>query len=189
MESDAVSTALPASRKRGVVRRRLTNVVVALVGVAVLLLAAFLVLGAVTGNHTLGSVSYAQVPPHSGDHSPVWQRCGFYGEPVGDEHAVHSLEHGAVWITHQPDLPPAQIEALRAVTQSQKDVLVSPYPGLPAPVVVSVWGRQVRLDAVDDAQLAKTLHDIRSGPAAPEPGGGCDGPNLWLTGATGNPEG
>jgi hypothetical protein len=127
------------------------------------------------------------VPPNRGDHSPVWQRCGFYGEPVGDEHAVHSLEHGAVWITYQPSLPQNQIDMLRSVTQGQKDILASPYPGLPAPVV-SAWGRQLRLDTVDPVRLDQALRDIRNGPPAPEPGGGCDGPNLLLSGGTGNPE-
>jgi hypothetical protein len=187
MASEMVIAVSSVRRKRGL-GRRVRVVFLALVAAILVLGVAALTLGAVTGDHTLASVSYAQVPPHSGDHSPVWQRCGFYAEPVGNEHAVHSLEHGSVWITYRPDLPQAQIETLRAVTRTQKDVIVSPYPGLPAPVVVSVWGRQVQLDAVDDARLAQTLRDIRNGPAAPEPGGGCDGPNLWISGATGNPE-
>jgi hypothetical protein len=160
----------------------------ALVGTALVLLAALLGVGATTGDHTLGSVAYAQVPPHSGAHDPVWQRCGFYAEPVGDEHAVHSLEHGAVWITYQPTLPQDQIDVLRAATRSRADVIVSPYPVIPAPVVVSVWGRQMHLDSVDDSRLAQALADIRIGPEAPEPGGGCDGPHLLLTGAIGDPE-
>ena len=187
MASELVLPVSSARRKRRLGRRVRVFCTVVVAVILVLGAAAF-GLGAVTGDHTLGSVTYAQVPPHSGDHSPVWQRCGFYAEPVGNEHAVHSLEHGAVWITYRPDLPPVQIEALRSVTRVQKDVIVSPYPGLPAPVVVSVWGRQVQLDAVDDARLAQTLRDVRTGPAAPEPGGGCDGPNLWISGATGSPE-
>ena len=174
-------------RKRGL-GRRVRVVCTAVVAVILVLGLAALTIGAVTGDHTLGSVAYAQVPPHSGDHSPVWQRCGFYTEPVGNEHAVHSLEHGAVWITYQPNLPSAQIEVLRTVMGIHKDAIVSPYPDLPAPVVVSVWGRQVHLDAADEARLAQTLHDLRNGPAAPEPGAGCDGPNLRISGATGNPK-
>jgi hypothetical protein len=149
---------------------------------------AFVGLGATTGVHTMGSVSYDQIPPNSGDHSPVWQRCGFYAEPIGNEHAVHSLEHGVVWITYQPNLPQEQVDELRALARSDDEVLVSPYPGLPSPVVVSAWERQVNLESVDPAHLAQGVRDIRDGLDAPEPGGGCEGPNLWLSGGTGNPE-
>jgi hypothetical protein len=169
-------------------RKKLMIGIAALIAGAVLLLGAFLTVSAVTGNHTLRSVTYAQVPPHSGDHSPVVQRCGFYAEPVRDEHAVHSLEHGVVWITYRPDIPPEQIEVLRAFALAQDDRLVSPYLDAPAPVMISVWGRQASLDVVDADRLENAVRDIRSGPEAPEPGAGCDGPNLWLTGATGDPE-
>ena len=54
-----------------------------------------------------------------------------------DENAVHSLEHGAVWITYQPDLPQEQIEKLSDLAQRNRFVLVSPYPDLPAAVVAS----------------------------------------------------
>lgn len=178
MESDAVAAMPAAKRKRTGRRRKLIVWALALGGAAVLLLAAFSVLGATTGNHTLGSVAYAKVPPDGGDHSPVWQRCGFYTEPVRDEHAVHSLEHGAVWVTYRPGLPPAQVDALGALAETQNDLLVSPFPDLPAPVVVSARGRQVRLDSADSPRLAQTVAEIRNGPPAPEPGGGCDGPNL-----------
>lgn len=188
MASEVVAAALPVVRKRRGFGRKLRVWGAALVGVLVVLFAALLGMGATTGDHTLGSVAYAQIPPNSGDHSPVWQKCGFYSEPIGNEHAVHTLEHGAVWITFQPDLAPDQVKLLRALTRRQDDVLVSPYPGLPAPVVVSAWGRQVQLDAIDETRLAQALQDIRAGLEAPEPGGGCEGPNLWLTGGTGNPE-
>jgi hypothetical protein len=52
--------------------------------------------------HTEGNVDYEQSLPVDGEHNPVWQNCGFYDKPVRSENAVHSLEHGAVWITYQP---------------------------------------------------------------------------------------
>ncbi len=63
-------------------------------------------------NHTTAPVSYAQNPPVGGDHDPVWQDCGYYDEPVQNENAVRSFEHGAIWITYNPDLPQEQIDAL-----------------------------------------------------------------------------
>jgi hypothetical protein len=56
-------------------------------------------------DHTKEPVDYPQSPPVGGPHNPIWQNCGFYSKPVRNENAVHSMEHGAVWITYSPDLP------------------------------------------------------------------------------------
>jgi hypothetical protein len=120
-------------------------------------------------------VVYAQTPPVGGDHSPVWQDCGFYTAPVANEHAVDSMEHGAVWITYRPDLSPAQIDLLRQLAQRQTYVLVSPYPGLPEPAVASAWGVQLRLSTTSDPRLAQFVRAYRLGLQAPERGVPCTG--------------
>jgi hypothetical protein len=189
MEPLTAVTAPKASRTRqhGLAKKVRLAAAGLMAGV-VLLGTALVGLGAVTGDHTMGTVSYDQIPPNSGDHSPVWQRCGFYAEPIGNEHAVHSLEHGVVWITYQPNLPQGQLNELRALAGSDDEVLVSPYPGLPSPVVVSAWERQMSIESAEAPLLVQAVRDIRDGLDAPEPGGGCDGPNLWLSGGTGSPE-
>ena len=109
---------------------------------------------AVDAGHSDAPVTYPHVPPVGGIHNPVWQQCGFYDQPVPNEKAVHSLEHGAIWITHRPDLPADQIESLSTLARSRNLVLVSPWEnGLPAPVVVTGWGRQLRLESVSDPRL------------------------------------
>jgi hypothetical protein len=123
--------------------------------------------------HVLTPVSYPQTPPVGGNHAPIWQNCGFYDAPIANEHGVHSLEHGAVWITYRPDLPQAQIDSLHRLARSQSFVLVSPYPGLPAPVVASAWGRQARLRSAADPLLGYFIRAFRRGPQTPEPGGLC----------------
>ncbi len=123
--------------------------------------------------HTEGHVAYPQSPPVGGPHSPVWQNCRFYDEPVINEHAVHSLEHGAVWITYQPDLPQQDRATLRRLAQRNRYVLVSPYPGLDAPVVASAWGAQIRLDGVDDPRLRQFIRLFAGN--GPERGGPCNG--------------
>ena len=111
---------------------------------------------AVDAGHSQGPVSYPQVPPVGGIHNPIWQPCGFYDQPVPNEKAVHSLEHGAIWITYRPDLPAEQVETLASLARSRKDVLASRWDdGLPAPVVVTGWGRQMRLESVGDPRLVE----------------------------------
>jgi hypothetical protein len=123
--------------------------------------------------HVTTHVDYAQSPPVGGPHAPVWQNCGFYDRPVRPENAVHSLEHGAVWITYRRSLAADQISALRKLADSESYVLVSPYTGLPAPLVASAWGRQLRLTSVRDARLERFVHAFRH--KGPERGGLCSG--------------
>ena len=132
------------------------------------------------GQHTEGDVDYAQTPPVGGEHNPIWQNAGFYEEPVRDENAVHTLEHGAVWITYSPDLPADQVETIRDLVEGQNCVLASPYEGLLSPVVASAWGKQQRLDGADDPDLERFIGAYRQGPQTPEPGAG-------RTGGVGNP--
>ena len=127
------------------------------------------------GQHTDEPVTYAENPPVGGAHNPVWQDCGFYASPVANESAVHSLEHGTVWITYSPDLPQEQVDRLQALANGQSYILVSPYDGLPSPVVVSAWDHQLQLDAVDDPRLDAFIREYRLSPEAPEPGASCTG--------------
>ncbi|MEA2512074.1 MAG: hypothetical protein QOJ59_1561 [Thermomicrobiales bacterium] len=107
--------------------------------------------------HVQGPVEYPQTPPVGGPHNPVWQDCGFYDQPVGNEHAVHSLEHGVVWITYRLDLPADQVALLRELAAQDDHILVSPYPGLPAPIVASAWGKQLWLERADDPRLGQFI--------------------------------
>ena len=125
--------------------------------------------------HTEGPVNYPQTPPVGGPHNPVWQNCGFYSKPVQNEHAVHSMEHGAVWITYRPDLPKDQVEKIRQLVEGKTYMLASPYPNLPTPVVASAWGKQLKLDSANDPRLEQFVKAYRQGPQTPEPGAPCTG--------------
>lgn len=127
------------------------------------------------GEHVPGTVAYEQSPPVGGQHSPQWQNCGVYTEPIPNETAVHSLEHGAVWITYSPDLPADQVEELQDLASGDSYLLLSPYEGLSAPVAASTWGAQVMLDSVDDERLERFIREYRNGPQTPEPGALCSG--------------
>lgn len=101
-------------------------------------------------DHVVQKPSFPTLPPVGGDHSAQLTNCGVYTQPVNTWRAVHSLEHGAVWVTYRSDLPQDQIATLAAAAASNPYELVSPYPDLPAPVIASAWGKQLQLDSADD---------------------------------------
>jgi hypothetical protein len=128
-----------------------------------------------TQEHVTGDVDYPQSPPVGGDHDPRWQNCGVYDTPVRNENAVHSLEHGAVWLAYRPDLAADQVEVLRAFARGHTHILVSPYEGLTEAVVTTAWGTQLRLDSVIDPRLALFVATYEEGPQTPELGVTCSG--------------
>ena len=127
-------------------------------------------------SHVDRRVDYPQTPPVGGNHADVWQTCGFYDAPIVSEAGVHSMEHGAVWITFRPDLPADQV-ALIEDYASQPYTLASPWgdDGLPAPIVLSAWGAQIQLDALPSAEADAFLTTYRQSLDAPEPGAPCSG--------------
>ncbi len=127
------------------------------------------------GEHTQGDVDYDQTPPTGGEHNDIWQNSGFYEEPVRDENAVHTLEHGAVWITYAPDLPQDQKDQIRQLVEGQTCMLASPHPDLQAPVVASAWGKQLTLESAEGPDLEQFVRAFRQGPQTQEPGATCTG--------------
>ncbi len=127
------------------------------------------------GEHTDGDVDYEQTPPAGGEHNEVWQNEGYYDAPVRDENAVHTLEHGAVWITFDPDLPQDQKDQIRQLVEGQTCMLASPHPDLPTPVVASAWGKQLTLESANSPDLERFVRAYRQGPQTQEPGATCAG--------------
>lgn len=126
-------------------------------------------------------ILYEQVPPVGGPHNAIWQTCGFYPQYIFNWHGVHALEHGAVWLTYDPGLPQADIDKL-AAKAGQGYVLVSPYPGLDAPVVGSVWGKQMSFTGADDERIDSFIRQYRlNAENTPEPGARCTGGVTWTT--------
>ena len=129
-----------------------------------------------SANHVDTPVDYAQNPPVGGDHTGYWQNCGIYTEPITPvEPAVHSLEHGAVWITYDPALPSDQVTRLQSLVRGKPYAMLSPMEGLPSPVVASAWGLQYQAQDASDAQLATFLTRYMQGPQTPEKGAACFG--------------
>lgn len=125
-------------------------------------------------DHLVEAVEYDQSPPPGGDHHPAWLNCGVYTEEVPQHHAVHSLEHGAVWLSYQPDLPAAELETLQGLAD-QPYMILSPVADQTAPVVATAWGLQLEAESADDPRLTTFIGEYRQGPQTPEPGAACTG--------------
>ena len=129
--------------------------------------------------HRDGDLPYTQDVPVGGLHNPEWQNCGIYDQPVRTENAVHSMEHGAVWIAYQPDLPTDQVETLRSLVRQEQAgsqerwILLAPKPDLADPIVATAWRVQLRLDNAADPNLAQFVRQYQKGPYYPEPGANC----------------
>jgi len=125
--------------------------------------------------HVEGTVEYEQDPPAGGPHNNAWLTCAVYDEPQQNEYAVHALEHGAVWITYDPELVTgADLDALRDLAP-RTYAIVSPYPGLDSPIAVSAWEHQLKVDEVSDPRIAQFIEEYWQGGTAPELGASCTG--------------
>lgn len=115
------------------------------------------------------------LPPAGGPHDPELQNCGIYSEPVATAKAVHSLEHGAVWIAYRSGLDQPQVDVLRAATRERTYTLLSPIEALDAPVVLTAWGVQLELKDASDPRVEQFLNKYVQGEQTPEPGAPCSG--------------
>jgi hypothetical protein len=112
-------------------------------------------LQAVTDSH----VPYSTDPPTSGPHTQDVPAFKVYTEPLAKELQVHGLEDGAVVINYQPDLDKPTVDKLTALanlyinTPGKQRIIMSPYPGLSNPIVLTTWGRMDRLDTLDETRI------------------------------------
>ncbi|MFI9628523.1 DUF3105 domain-containing protein [Streptomyces sp. NPDC052042] len=127
--------------------------------------------------HVGTKVDYSMNPPVGGDHNPVWMNCeaDVYTEPIPKENAVHSLEHGAVWVTYTKKADPADVEKLTERVKSTPYSLMSPVEDQAAPLILSAWGKQVTVTSADDARVEQFFTKYVQGPQTPEPGAACTG--------------
>ncbi|MFJ4470723.1 DUF3105 domain-containing protein [Streptomyces sp. NPDC089424] len=133
--------------------------------------------GKLTQNHVTKSVTYPMKPPVGGDHNQVWMNCNgdVYTDEIPNENAVHSLEHGAVWVTYTSKADKADVDALAAKVKQTPYTLMSPLEGQQAPIMLSAWGHQRTVTGADDADVDKFLQTYVQGKQTPEPGAACTG--------------
>lgn len=121
-----------------------------------------------TNEVVAGPIAYDHTPPVGGPHDQYAQLCGYYRVPVEDRNIVASLATGAVWIAYRPDLSNADFETLREASDGVLDVLLTPYPGLQSPVVLTAWGRQLAIDDPRDERVKLFVYVYKNREWAPE---------------------
>lgn len=125
--------------------------------------------------------TYAQSPPVGGPHAGAWLKCAVYPTEVPKENAVHSEEHGGVWLTYLPALAATDVAKLAELQGSNKEfVLVSPYPGQAAPVIASTWGLQLEVQSADDPRLLEFIRTYAGGDQGGEKRAGCTSTGFTL---------
>ena len=129
--------------------------------------------------HVTTTVSYTESPPVGGPHAPPpdWADCTgtVYDVDIRHENAVHSLEHGAVWITYNPDQVSEQDIETLAELAGESGRMLSPYQGLDSPISIQSWNHQLKVDSADDERL-KQFADFftYNTDYFPEPGASCE---------------
>lgn len=148
-------------------------------------------------SHVPGPVTYTMIPPAGGPHNIVWMNAGVYTKSVPSERAVHAIEHGAIWITYKPTLSKGQVQKLldfvgrqsfipepkgkggvTVAGQANRYIIMSPWKddALPALVVMSSWGHQLRLNDTTDPRMQRFIDTFRHRkPYSPETAEPVDG--------------
>ncbi|OII67731.1 MULTISPECIES: DUF3105 domain-containing protein [unclassified Streptomyces] len=122
-------------------------------------------------------VSYPMNPPVGGDHHRAWMDCNgnVYKEEIPKENAVHSLEHGAVWVTYNDKAPAEDVKKLAEKVSKTPYSLMSPVKDQAGAIMLSAWGKQVTVDGADDERVNQFFTKYVQGPQTPEPGAACTG--------------
>ena len=122
---------------------------------------------------------YVTYPPTSGTHSPTWERCGVFTQPVPEEIQVHNLEHGFVNILYNSE-DPAFVGQLEAAARGLPDwpnyYMFAPYPAMESPVALTAWNRILLLDSVDEDAMREFADAYQA--RGPEVARGCDSPGV-----------
>ncbi len=109
-------------------------------------------------DHVTTPVTYDQTPPVGGPHDYNWADCTgtVYDVDIRHENAVHSLEHGAVWIAYDPErVSGDDVTRLAELVDGVSGRMLSPYVGLDAAVSLQSWNHQLKVDSADDPRIAQ----------------------------------
>ncbi|MEU7579173.1 DUF3105 domain-containing protein [Streptomyces sp. NPDC041068] len=125
--------------------------------------------------HVTKDVDYPMTPPVGGDHHQAWMNCNgdVYEKELREVNAVHSLEHGAVWVTYNDKAKPADVKKLAAKVRATPYSLMSPVEDQKDPVMLTAWAHQRTVSGADDPKVKEFFSTYVQGKQTPEPGAAC----------------
>jgi hypothetical protein len=132
--------------------------------------------------HVTTPVTYTESPPVGGPHDPEWADCTgtVYSVDIRHENAVHSLEHGATWITYNPNtISAADLKTLKSLVGGRSGLLMSPYAGLPSTISLQSWNHQLAVDSASDKRVQQFVDFMTfNADFYPEVGASCENPTF-----------
>ena len=115
---------------------------------------------------------YSSNPPTSGPHWPQQAECKIYTQEIADEAAIHSLEHGAAWISYKNKTDSALIKKLTDLVQKNSNkLLLSPRSKNDSSIAIASWGRLLKLEEFDEQQINDFIKANKNN--SPEPFAAC----------------
>lgn len=100
-------------------------------------------------------IDYNSNPPAAGEHYATTAHSGIYDKAPADGNLVHSLEHGAVILWYEANLPQADVKKLENIYYSSSGIkkIMTPRENLNVSVALSSWGRVLKLATIDEKQI------------------------------------
>ncbi|ALV39214.1 DUF3105 domain-containing protein [Streptomyces sp. CdTB01] len=125
--------------------------------------------------HVTKPVDYPMTPAAGGNHNQVWANCEgtVYKKALTDDNAVHSLEHGAVWVTYNDKAADADVQKLGDRVEKTPYTMMSPVKEQSGRIMLTAWGHQLSVDKASDPRVEQFLGKYVQGSQTPEPGATC----------------
>jgi len=132
--------------------------------------------------HVTTPVTYKESPPVGGPHDPEWADCTgtVYDVDIRHENAVHGLEHGATWITYNPDtISSDDLNTLKDLVDGRSGLMLSPYAGLGSTISLQSWNHQLAVDSASDKRVQQFVDFMTfNADFYPEVGASCENPTF-----------
>ncbi len=105
---------------------------------------------------------YNSNPPTSGEHYVQPAPWGVYAETLPDQTLIHNLEHGGIWISYRDKNDKDTVKALEDLAEKYDSHLIVTYrPENDSPIIVTAWGRLLKLNEVNKGQIVNFIARYR----------------------------